>query len=209
MKTGAGTVRATWIAPSADVDPRAVLGDGSTVANRAQVREYARLGPDCAVGYAAYLGPGVVLGRQCTVQDFVLLYEPTLLEDRVSVGPGAVFTNDRFPRAVTPAGRLKSAADWVLVGVTVRTGASVGANVVCVAPLTIGRWAVVADGSVVTTDVPEYALMDGIPARRVHWVGQSGARLVQVGPGLFRCPVSGAHYSETDGGLHPLAFPPR
>ncbi|MEC5184916.1 UDP-2-acetamido-3-amino-2,3-dideoxy-glucuronate N-acetyltransferase [Cryobacterium sp. MP_3.1] len=209
MTTDAGAVRATWIAPSADIDPRAVLGAGSTVADRAQVREFARVGPGCAVGYAAYLGPGVILGRQCTVQDFALLYEPTLLEDRVSVGPGAVFTNDRFPRAVVPSGRLKSAADWVLVGVTVRTGASVGANAVCVAPLTIGRWAIVADGSVVTADVPEYALMDGIPARRVHWVGQSGARLNNVGPGLFRCPVTGAHYSEHDGTLRPLGIAPR
>lgn len=209
MTTDAGAVRATWIAPSADVDPRAVLGVGSMVADRAQVREFARLGPGCAIGYAVYLGPGVVLGRQCTVQDFALLYEPTLLEERVHVGPGAVFTNDKFPRAVSPTGRLKTTADWDLVGVTVRTGASIGANVVCVAPLTIGRWAVVADGSVVTADVPEYALMDGIPARRVHWVGQSGVRLDRVGPGLFRCPVTGALYGEHDGTLRPLGIAPR
>jgi len=202
-------VTPTWFAATADIDPRAVVGEGSRVSSRAQVREFARLGPGCTIGYGAYLGPGVVLGRQCTVQDYAVLFEPTLLEERVTIGPAAVFTNDRFPRAVTPAGRPKSAAEWDLVGVTVRTGASVGANAVCVAPLTIGRWAVVADGSVVTGDVPEYALMDGIPARRVSWVGRSGARLAVIGPGLFRCPVTGAQYREHDGTLEPVGFAPR
>ncbi|MGO4785750.1 acyltransferase [Cryobacterium sp. W22_MBD10_FK3] len=193
-----------WIAATADVDPRAVLGEGSAVADLAQLREFARLGPRCLIGRGAYLGPGVILGRHCTVQDYAVLYEGTLLEERVSIGPAAVFTNDRFPRAVTPSGSPTSASDWNTVGVTVRTGASVGANAVCVAPLTIGRWAVVADGSVVTADVPEYALMDGIPARRVSWVGRSGARLDVLGGGLYRCPVTGAQYREHDGTLTPL-----
>jgi len=197
------------ISPWADVDARAVVGEGSTIANRAQVREFARLGPACVIGSGTYIGPGVVLGRQCTVQDYAVLYEPTLLEDRVCVGPAVVFTNDKYPRAINPAGRLKTTADWELVGVTVRTGASVGANSVCVAPLTIGRWAVVADGSVVTADVPEYALMDGIPARRVSWVGQSGARLVTAGGGLYSCPVTGDTYREHGDTLEPVESTPR
>ena len=103
------------------------------------------------------------MGDHCKVQNNALIYEPAWLEDGVFVGPAAVFTNDRFPRAITPDGSLKKAADWDPVGVRVRYGASIGAKAVCVAPVTIGRWALVAAGSVVVTDVPDFAL---VPARQ-------------------------------------------
>lgn len=192
------------VAPSADVDDRAVLGAGTRVWHLAQVREDAVVGRDCVVGRGAYLGPGVRVGDRCKIQNHALVYEPAVLEDGAFVGPAAVLTNDLLPRAVNPDGSLKRAEDWHAVGVTVRTGASLGARSVCVAPVTIGRWALVGAGAVVTRDVPDFALVVGSPARRVGWVGRTGARLEPDGvPGRWRCPGTGDTYSEVGGVLTP------
>jgi UDP-2-acetamido-3-amino-2,3-dideoxy-glucuronate N-acetyltransferase len=194
---------AARIDDSADVDSRATVGPGAIIWHLAQVREFARIGTGCILGRGVYIGPGVILGRNCKVQNAALVYEPALLEDGVFIGPAAVLTNDLFPRAVNPDGALKSAADWQAVGVTIRTGASIGARAVCVAPLTIGRWAMVAAGAVVTRNVHDYELVAGVPARRIGWVGRSGARLVETGDGRFVCPQTGEEYAEADGMLRP------
>jgi UDP-2-acetamido-3-amino-2,3-dideoxy-glucuronate N-acetyltransferase len=183
--------------PGADVDPRARLGPGASVWHLAQIREDAEIGADCIIGRGAYIGTGVRLGQRCKVQNYALLYEPAWLDDGVFVGPGAVFTNDRYPRAVTPDGSIKTASDWEPVGVTVRYGASIGAGAVCVAPVTVGRWAVVAASSVVVADVPDFALVAGTPARFVRWVGRAGIPLVATDDGQFRCPRTGARYVQT------------
>jgi acetyltransferase-like isoleucine patch superfamily enzyme len=189
------------VQPSADVDERALLGAGTRVWHLAQVREGAVLGPDCIVGRGAYIGTGVRMGARCKVQNYALVYEPAVLEDGVFVGPAAVFTNDHFPRAVAPDGSLKSAEDWEPVGVTVRTGASIGARAVCVAPVTVGRWAMVAAGAVVVRDVPDFALVAGVPARFVRWVGRAGVPLEPDGAGRWRCPQTGERYTESAGAL--------
>jgi acetyltransferase-like isoleucine patch superfamily enzyme len=192
------------VAATADVDPRASIGAGTRVWHLAQVREDARVGADCIIGRGAYIGPGVVVGDRCKIQNHALVYEPAVLEEGAFVGPAVVFTNDYYPRAVTPDGALKSADDWHAVGVTVRTGASVGARSVCVAPVTIGRWALVAAGSVVTKDVPDFALVAGVPARRIRWVGRAGEPLEpQDDAGTWRCPRTGELYVESDGTLRP------
>jgi UDP-2-acetamido-3-amino-2,3-dideoxy-glucuronate N-acetyltransferase len=192
------------IALSADVDPRAKIGPDSVIWHLAQVREYAQVASGCIIGRGAYVGPGVIVGRNCKVQNYALLYEPALLEDGVFVGPSVVFTNDEYPRAVNPDGSRKTEDDWTAVGVTVRTGASIGARAVCIAPLVIGRWALVAAGSVVTRSVPDYAIVVGVPARRTGWVGRAGVPLVSDGVDLFRCPTTGERYSESNGILSPL-----
>lgn len=181
---------------SADVSPDASIGDGTSIWHLAQVREKAVLGSNCIVGRGAYVGPGVVMGDNCKLQNHALVYEPAVLEDGVFVGPAVVFTNDHYPRAITPDGRLKRGDDWHAVGVTVRTGAAIGARSVCVAPVTIGRWALVAAGSVVTKDVPDFALVAGVPARRIRWVGHAGVPLEPAGEGLWRCPETGRTYAE-------------
>lgn len=192
------------VAASADVDDRAVVGAGTRVWHLAQVREDAVVGRDCVVGRGAYLGPGVRVGDRCKIQNHALVYEPAVLEDGAFVGPAVVLTNDLLPRAVNPDGSLKRAADWHAVGVTVGAGASIGARSVCVAPVTIGRWALVGAGSVVTRDVPDFALVVGSPARRVGWVGRTGARLEPAGAsGRWRCPATGESYTEADGVLRP------
>jgi len=194
------------IHPSADVSDDAKIGEGSSVWHLAQVREHAVLGESCIIGRGAYVGEGVVMGDNCKLQNYALVYEPAVLGDGVFVGPAVVFTNDHYPRSVTPDGRLKRGDDWEPVGVTVRDGASIGARSVCVAPVTIGRWALVAAGSVVVKDVPDFALVAGVPARRLRWVGHVGVPLEPDGDGsnadgttYWRCPQSGRRYLETPG----------
>lgn len=185
------------IAPSADVSEFATIGEGSKIWHLAQVRENAELGAHCIVGRGAYIGTGVQMGDNCKIQNYALVYEPAVLEAGVFVGPAAVLTNDTYPRAVSPDGSLKSAEDWVPVGVTIREGASIGARAVCVAPVTIGRWATVAAGAVVTKNVPDFALVAGVPARRIRWVGRAGVPLEREGD-LWICPSTSALYREID-----------
>ncbi len=195
------------IQPSADVAENAQLGAGSAVWHLAQVREDAVLGRNCIIGRGAYVGTGVRMGDNCKVQNYALVYEPAMLEDGVFVGPAAVFTNDHFPRSITPDGTLKRGDDWEAVGVTCRRGSSIGARAVCVAPVEIGPWALVAAGAVVTTDVPAFALVAGVPAKRIAWVGRAGEPLTPAGEGLWSCPVTGEEYRESDGTLQLVTQP--
>ena len=185
---------------SADVSPAASIGPRTRVWHLAQVREGARLGADCIIGRGAYIGPGVVLGHACKIQNHALVYEPARLGAGVFIGPAAVLTNDEFPRAVNPDGTLKSTDDWHAVGVVIDRGASIGARAVCIAPVTVGEWALVAAGAVVTKDVPAYALVVGVPARQIGWVGRAGRPLTHE-DGDWVCPVSGDRYRESGGTL--------
>lgn len=190
------------VVDSADVSPEAVIGAGSSVWHLAQVRERAVLGANCIIGRGAYVGTGVVMGDNCKVQNYALVYEPAKLADGVFIGPAVVLTNDTYPRAINADGSQKSADDWEPVGVSIERGASIGARAVCVAPVTIGAWATVAAGAVVVKDVPAYALMAGVPAKRLGWVGEAGVPLVPgVVSGTWVCPQSGAQYAEVDGVL--------
>lgn len=193
------------VVDSADVAETARIGEGSAIWHLAQVREDARLGRDCIVGRGAYIGTGVRMGDGCKVQNYALVYEPAALAEGVFVGPAAVFTNDHRPRAVNPDLSPKSAADWEPVGVTCEAGASIGARAVCVAPVTIGAWSMVAAGSTVTRDVVPHALVAGAPARRIAWVGRSGEKLEPASDGTdaWVCPTTGEWYvaDETTGGL--------
>lgn len=182
------------ILPGADVDDAATLGDGTTVWHLAQVREGAVIGSDVIIGRGAYVDAGVTVGDRCKLQNYALVYAPARLGDGVFVGPGAILTNDTNPRAVDPDGGRKLAGDWEARGIEVGHGASIGAGAVVVAGVSIGAWALIGAGAVVTDEVPAHALVVGVPARRIGWVGHAGFRLEEQDDGTLRCPRTGDRY---------------
>ncbi|WP_283139123.1 acyltransferase [Rhizohabitans arisaemae] len=189
------------VLPGADVDPTAKIGEGTVIWHLAQIREDATLGSGCIVGRGAYVGPGVRIGDNVKIQNYGLVYEPAVLEDEVFIGPAVVLTNDLYPRSADVDGSLKRPGDWSADGVVVRRGASLGARSVVVAGRTVGRYALVAAGAVVTRDVPDFALVAGVPARRIGWVGRAGVPLEETSAGVWRCPKTGELHTESEGVL--------
>jgi UDP-2-acetamido-3-amino-2,3-dideoxy-glucuronate N-acetyltransferase len=189
------------ISPSASVSSQAVVSESAKVWDLAQVREHASLGDRVIVGRGAYIGIGVTVGAESKIQNYVLVYEPAEIGKGVFLGPGAILTNDRLPRAVTPDLNQKVHSDWHPVGVKIGDGASIGAGAICVAPIRIGKWAMVAAGSVVVRDVQDFSLVAGNPARQIGWVGRSGERLQLQDEEslLWLCPRTGEIYLETGG----------
>ena len=190
----------TRISDDAQVAGDVTIGDGTQVWNLVQIREGACIGVECVIGRGVYIGIGVRLGDRCKIQNNALVYDPAAIGDGVFIGPGAILTNDRLPRAISPTGELKRADDWDPVGVTVETGASIGAGAVCVAPVRIGAWAMVAAGSVVVRDVPDHALVAGNPARQIGWVGHDGRRMAVDGEVLVD-ESTGTRFVEAEGRL--------
>lgn len=190
------SANAGYVHDTADVAPTARIASGAKVWHYAQVRENASIGENCIIGRGAYVGPGVEVSDNCKIQNYALVYEPARLARGVFIGPAVVLTNDHFPRAINADGTPKSADDWEPVGVNILEGASIGASATCVAPVTIGRWALVGSGSVVVKDVPDFALVVGSPARRVGWVGTAGHPLSQRSDGFWVCPITGSLYRE-------------
>jgi UDP-2-acetamido-3-amino-2,3-dideoxy-glucuronate N-acetyltransferase len=191
---------ATRISDDAQVAGDVTIGDGTQVWNLVQIRERAEIGVECVIGRGAYIGIGVRVGDRCKIQNNALVYDPAVIGDGVFIGPGAILTNDRLPRAISPSGDLKRADDWDPVGVTIAAGASIGAGAVCVAPVRIGAWAMVAAGSVVVRDIPDHALVAGNPARQIGWVGRDGQRMVDDG-GVLVDASTGSRFVEVDGCL--------
>ncbi len=165
------------IHPTADVSPSAEIGSGTSIWNQSQVRERARIGPGCVIGKNVYVDFDVVIGANVKIQNNVSVYHGVTVEDGVFIGPHVCFTNDRIPRAINPDGSLKSDDDWEVGPILVRHGAAIGANSTVLPGVTIGRWAMVGSGSVVTRDVADHELVVGNPARRLGSVCACGAPL--------------------------------
>lgn len=162
------------IHPTAHVDPRATIGDGSRIWINVQIREGAEIGKDCILSKDVYIDHGVTIGDRCKVQNSVSVYNGVTIGDGVFVGPNACFTNDKVPRAENP--------DWVVTSTRVESGASIGANATIVCGITIGEYAMIAAGSVVTRDVAPFTLVMGNPARPVGKVDKVGNRVETASP---------------------------
>ncbi len=167
------------IHPTAEVSANAEVGEGTSIWHHAQVREDARIGTNCIIGKGVYIDVGVVIGDNVKIQNYVSIYRGVTIEDGVFVGPHVCFTNDLLPRAINPDGTLKRGDDWTVTETRVRYGASIGANSTIRCGVTIGEWAMVGAGSVVTRDVSPYGLVYGNPARLRGLVCPCGAKLVR------------------------------
>lgn len=165
------------IHPTSDVSPKATIGEGTSIWHQAQVRENVHLGQNCIIGKGVYVDFDVYLGDNVKVQNYVSIYHGVTIENGVFVGPHVCFTNDMRPRAINPDGSLKSADDWVLSKTLIGRGAALGANSTIRCGITIGKWAMVGAGSVVTRDIPDYGLAWGNPARLHGFVCPCGAKL--------------------------------
>ncbi len=197
------------IHPTAEVSALATVGEGTRIWHQAQVREGAQIGRWCIVGKSVYIGVDVVVGDRVKIQNGASIYHGATIEDGVFVGPHACLTNDKRPRAITPEGELKADADWEATPILVQYGASIGAGAVILPGVTVGSFAMVGAGAVVTKDVVAHGLVIGNPARLIGFVCTCGHNLVEndgaqavsvAHHGLtisrhFCCPACGREYT--------------
>ena len=179
-----------YISDTAIVEDLVSIGNNVKIWHHAHIRSNVTLGVNVIIGSNVYIGAGVSVGDNSKIQNNSLIYEPAQIDNGVFIGPGVIFTNDHNPRAINPNETQKDSLDWNKAGVVVRQGASIGAGAICVGPIEIGKWAMIGAGSVVVRDVPNYALVVGVPAIHIGWVGKDGVKLIERNSTTFKCPLS-------------------
>ncbi|MEI7792461.1 MAG: acyltransferase [Candidatus Berkelbacteria bacterium] len=163
---------------TADVSEKAEIGSGTKIWNYAQIREGVKIGADCILGKNVYIDSNVRIGNKCKIQNNVSVFHGVTIEDGVFVGPHVCFTNDKNPRAIDESGNLKSADDWDVSEISVGYGVAIGANSTILPGVSIGEFALIGAGSVVTKDVASYNMVFGNPAR-VHGIVDKAGKLVK------------------------------
>jgi UDP-2-acetamido-3-amino-2,3-dideoxy-glucuronate N-acetyltransferase len=181
--------------PTADVSPEATVGPGTRIWHQTQVREGVRLGANCIVGKGAYIDFDVSIGDNVKIQNGVYVYHGVIVEDGVFLGPGVILTNDKLPWAINPDGSLKSDTDWEVSPTLIWRGASIGAGAVILPGVTVGEFAMVGAGSVVTRDVPAHGLVYGNPARLHGYVCRCGRPLNELPDNQWKCEVCNELYT--------------
>ena len=174
------TGRETYIHLEAEVSPEAVIGAGTLIWRQVHIREGAHIGEMCNIGKGVYVDTHVHIGSCVKIQNHTSVFEGVTLADGVFVGPHVCFTNDLYPRAIKPDGSLKSASDWEITPTLVKYGASIGAGSVILCGVTIGEFALIGAGSMVTRDVPPYALVFGSPATQHGFVCRCAHRFARM-----------------------------
>jgi acetyltransferase-like isoleucine patch superfamily enzyme len=181
-----------FVHPTAEVSPKAAIGQGTQIWHQAQVREGARIGDACIIGKGAYIDFEVKIGHRCKIQNGVYVFHGATVEDGVFLGPGVMLLNDKNPRAINPDGTLKSGSDWQVSPTHIGEGAGIGGGAIILPGVTVGQWAIIGAGSVVTKNVPAYGLAFGNPARLEGFVCPCGQRLKLKSKGdervWFECP---------------------
>jgi UDP-2-acetamido-3-amino-2,3-dideoxy-glucuronate N-acetyltransferase len=183
------------IHPTADVSPKAVIGPGTRIWHQAQVRERVRLGANCIVGKGVYIDFDVIIGDNVKIQNGASVYHGATIEDGVFLGPGVILTNDKLPRAINPDGSLKTDTDWEVSPILIRCGSAIGAGAVVLPGVTIGEFAMVGAGAIVTRDVPDHGLVYGTPARQHGYVCRCGRSLIKQENQQWKCEVCNEFYT--------------
>ncbi len=179
---------------TADVSDSAEIGPDTTIWNQCQIRENARIGADCVLGKDVYVDAGVQIGDRVKIQNSVLLYHGVTVESGVFIGPAAIFANDKLPRSINPDGSVKAESDWEVGPIMLRGGSSIGAGAIVLPHVTVGAYALVAAGAIVTRDVHDHALVMGNPARQVGYVCRCARRLTAETATLFSCQACGDRF---------------
>jgi len=169
-----------YVHPTAEVSSEAQVGVGTRIWRQVHVREHASIGEQCNIGKGVYIDSHVRIGSRVKIQNHASLFEGLTLEDGIFIGPHVCFTNDLIPRAITPDGTLKDGKDWQVTPTLVKYGASIGAGAVIICGITIGEFALIGAGSVVTKSVSPHALVVGNPARFRGYVCRCARRLAEV-----------------------------